>query len=274
MVEIISSPSNPLIKQIRMLASRKHRQRTGTFLVEGIQPVWQAIEAGADIDILLAAPGLLAGSPALQLLTEPAAPIAYLTNDLFTRLSTRDRPGGLAAVVRSTHHTLDDLPVAADSLFVALHLIGNPGNLGTIVRTSVSTGVAAVLLLGHTADPFAPSAVRASMGAIFAVPVVSVPDAETFFTWSRQRRLTVVTTSPSAEQYHWATAYPLPGVLMLGGERHGLPERLLAGGDLTVRIPMTGTTDSLNAAIAAGVMLYEMRRRNPLVEWNKDPRVP
>jgi TrmH family RNA methyltransferase len=266
MVEIISSSTNPLIKQIRMLASRKHRQRTGTFMVEGIQPVWQAIEAGADVEQLLVAPGLLAGSPALQLLADPVAPVAYLTNELFTRLSTRDRPAGLAAVVRARPTNLEELPVQDDSLFVALHLIGNPGNLGTIVRTAVSTGVDAVLLLDHTADPYAPSAVRASMGAIFSVPVVHLPDAETFLRWTREHAITVVTTSPNAERNHWTTGYPLPGALVLGGERVGLPEELLARGDLRVRIPMAGTTDSLNAAIAAGIMLYEMRRAHPMAD--------
>jgi TrmH family RNA methyltransferase len=205
-------------------------------------------------------------------LADPVAPIAYLTNDLFARLSTRDRPAGLAAVVRSTYHGLADLPVESDSLFVALHLIGNPGNLGTIVRTAASTGVSAVLLLDHTADPFAPSAVRASMGAIFAVPIVAVPDAETFLRWAGRHRLTVVTTSPAAQQNHWATSYPLPGVLVLGGERDGLPQQLLDHSDVAVRIPMTGTADSLNAAIAAGVMLYEMRRRHPQVDWNEGRR--
>ncbi|HEX3815941.1 MAG TPA: RNA methyltransferase [Mycobacteriales bacterium] len=255
-----------------MLASRKHRQRTGTFMVEGIQPVWQAIEAGADVEQLLVAPGLLAGSPALQLLADPVAPVAYLTNELFTRLSTRDRPAGLAAVVRARPTNLEELPVQDDSLFVALHLIGNPGNLGTIVRTAVSTGVDAVLLLDHTADPYAPSAVRASMGAIFSVPVVHLPDAETFLRWTREHAITVVTTSPNAERNHWTTGYPLPGALVLGGERVGLPEELLARGDLRVRIPMAGTTDSLNAAIAAGIMLYEMRRAHPMADriWEFD----
>ncbi len=270
MVEIIGSVSNPLVKRVRMLASRKQRLRTGTFLVEGIQPVWQAIEAGFDVDVLLAAPGLLADSPALALLSEledRGVPIAYLSNDLFTRLSTRDRPGGLAAVVKVRPVRLEDLPVGPQSLFVALHQLGNPGNLGTIVRTAVSTGVAAVLLLGDTADPYSPTAVRASMGAIFAVPVIRLPDEQAFSPWAREHEVSVVTTSPSAAIDHWATDYPLPAALLLGGEQEGLPVSLLGCGDVQVRIPMVGTTDSLNAAIAAGIMLYEMRRRQAFAEW-------
>jgi TrmH family RNA methyltransferase len=270
MVEIIGSASNPLVKQVRMLASRKQRQRAGLFLVEGIQPVWQAVEAGFEVDVLLAAPGLLADSPALTLLAElqhRAVPIAYLTNDLFTRLSTRDRPGGLAAVVRARPARLAAIPVGRQSLFVALHRLGNPGNLGTIVRTAVSTGVAAVLLLGDTADPYSPAAVRASMGAIFAVPIVTLPDEQAFLRWADEHHISVVTTSPGAAAEHWAADYPLPAALLLGGEREGLPAGLLRRGDVQVRIPMVGTADSLNAAIAAGIMLYEMRRRQAFTEW-------
>jgi TrmH family RNA methyltransferase len=270
MVEIIGSASNPLVKRVRMLASRKQRLRTGMFLVEGIQPVWQAIEAGFELDVLLAAPGLLVGSPALTLLAElenNGATIAYLTNDLFTRLSTRDRPGGLAAVVKARATELDEVTVGPQSLFVALHQLGNPGNLGTIVRTAVSTAVAAVLLLGETADPYSPAAVRASMGAIFAMPLIRLPDEQSFLRWTDEHRISVVTTSPGAAADHWATDYPMPAALLLGGEREGLPVRLLRRGDLQVRIPMVGTTDSLNAAIAAGIMLYEMRRRQAFTEW-------
>ena len=279
MVEIISSAENPLIKQIRMLASRKHRQRTSTFLVEGIGPVWQAVDGAADIEVLLAAPALLAGSPARDLLAEQqrrGTPVVFLTNELFLRLSTRDRPAGLAAVVRKPETTMDDVAVGPESLFVALHLIGNPGNLGTIIRTAVSAGVGAVLLIGPTADPYSPAAVKASMGAIFSIPVVPLPDAAAFFQWAREHGIRVVTTSPAATESHWTVNYPLPAALLLGSERDGLPAELVVAGDQQVRIPMMGGADSLNAAIAAGIMLYEMRRRHPPAGWNSStpPALP
>jgi len=263
MSDIISSAANPLVKRVRALANRKHRQRTGSFVVEGIQPVWQAIEAGADVEVLLTAPELLAGSSALHMIASQEAAgvaVARVTGELFGRLSGRRRPSGLAAIVRAHPTQLDALTVESDSLFVALHTLRNPGNLGTILRTAVSAGAHAVLLLDDCADPYAPESVRASMGALFAVPIVALPDANTFFNWALQHGVHIIGTSPSAPQSHWAVGYPTPSALLLGNEQCGLPPEVLARGDLRVRIPMVGTAESLNAAVAAAIMLYEMRR--------------
>lgn len=263
MVEIISSPANPLAKRVRALATRKERRASGTFVVEGIQPVSQAVDARADIDVLLVAPDLIAGTAAPKLVSAQEAAgtaIARLTADLFERLSDRRRASGLAAIVRIPAESLARVTVEADSLFVVLHEVHNPGNLGTIIRTAVSAGSRAVLLLGHTADPYAPESVRASMGAIFAVPVVQLSDPATFFDWAAAHRLPIVGTSPSATEDHWAIDYPLPAALLIGNEQQGLPPDARARAEILVRIPMVGTTESLNAAIAAAIMLYEMRR--------------
>lgn len=263
MVEIISSAANPLAKRVRALANRKARRTSGSFLVEGIQPVWQAVEAGADIEVILVAPELIAGTSAPKLVSAQRAagvPIARLTAELFERLSDRRRPSGLAAIVRFRASSLARQPVQRDSLFVVLHEVHNPGNLGTIIRTAVSAGAQAVVLLGSSADPYSPESVRASMGAIFAVPVVQLSDPATFFDWAAAHRLPIVGTSPSAPHSHWAVDYRLPAALLVGNEQHGLPPDARARADILVRIPMVGTTESLNAAIATAIMLYEMRR--------------
>jgi TrmH family RNA methyltransferase len=263
MVEIITSAANPLAKRVRALANRKERRASGTFLVEGIQPVWQAVEAGAGIDVLLVASDLIAGTAAPKLVSAQQAagtPIAWLSGELFERLSDRRRASGLAAIVRTRSDTLARQPVGVDSLFVALHEVHNPGNLGTIFRTAVSAGAQAVVLLGHSADPYSPESVRASMGAIFAVPIVQLSDPATFFDWAAAHRLPIVGTSPSATDSHWAVDYPLPAALLVGNEQRGLPAAARDRAEILVRIPMVGTTESLNAAIATAIMLYEMRR--------------
>jgi TrmH family RNA methyltransferase len=264
MAALISSAANPLAKRVRLLADRKHRRREGACFVEGIQPVSQAVAAGLEIETLIVAPDLLDGSPALGMVAEQearGARVARLTRELFERLSERDGPSGLAAIVRGRLARLDDLVVRADSLLVGLHQIGNPGNLGTIIRTADAAGSAGVILLGETTDPFAPAAVKASMGAVFSVPVVHVSDPEEFLQWAAAHGLGVVTTSAHADADHWTVSYPLPLALLLGSEGSGLPPDLLARGDLRVRIPMLGTAPSLNLAVAAGILLYEVRRR-------------
>lgn len=262
--DLISSGANPLVRRIRALGERKHRRREGAFFVEGLQPVWQAVEAGAPIEALVVAPELLVSEPARRMVAEQEARgvrVARLAAAIFATLSEREGPTGLAAIVRARTARLEDLPVRPDAPLVALHDVGNPGNLGTIIRTADAVGAGGVILLGETTDPFAPAAVKASMGALFAVPIAHVADPATFFAWATGRGVTVATTSARAPSLHWAVRYPLPLALLLGSEGEGLPADLLARGDLRVRIPMAGTARSLNLAVAAGVLLYEVRRQ-------------
>lgn len=178
MPDLIGSAANPLVKRARLLlGGRKGRRREGAFVVEGIGPVWQAVEAGAEVEALLVAPELLVSEPAREMVAAQEARgvrVARLTGAVFASLSGREGPSGLAAIVRARAARLDDLRPAPDAPLVALHEIGNPGNLGTIVRTADAVGAGGVVLLGETTDPFHPAAVKASMGALFTVPVAHV----------------------------------------------------------------------------------------------------
>jgi TrmH family RNA methyltransferase len=263
MTGLISSAANPVVKRMRLLGDRKHRRREGAFVVEGIQPVWQAVEAGADVEVLVVAPDLLGGSPAAGMITAQETAgvrVARLTGELFARVSARAGPSGLAAIVRGRVPGLASLPVTPESVFVALHEIGSPGNLGTIIRTADAAGASGVVLIGAAADPFDPAAVKASMGALFAVPVARAADPAEFLAWAAGGGVRVVTTSARARASFWEASYARPLALLLGAEGAGLPDDVLAAGDLQVRIPMTGTAESLNLAVAAGLLLYQARR--------------
>jgi RNA methyltransferase, TrmH family len=267
MAELITSAANPLVKRLRLLADRKHRRREHAFVVQGIQPVWQATEAGAEIETLIVAPELLrrAGATAMVAAQESAGvPVARLSAELFSRLADRDGPSGLAAIVKSKPLGLGDLAVWPDSLFVALHEPGNPGNVGTIIRTASATGTAGVILIGASADPYDPVAVKASMGALFTVPVAHCESAGDCLRWAGERGLTVAAASGRADTSCWQADWPLPVALLLGSEGAGLPDDVIEAADLQVAIPMTGTAESLNLAVAAGVLLYEIRRRTGL----------
>jgi RNA methyltransferase, TrmH family len=267
MTELISSAANPLVKRVRALADRKHRRRESAFVVQGIQPVWQAVEAGADIEVLIVAPSLLrhAGAAAMVEAREAAGVrVARLSGDLFGRFADRDGPSGLAAIVRATPRTLDDLNVGADALFVALQSPGNPGNVGTIVRTASAAAAAGVILIGPSADPYDPAAVKASMGALFTVPVAIAADTAELVRWAGERAVAVVATSARAAVSCWDADLRPPLAVLLGSEGTGLPDEVIDAADLRVAIPMTGTAESLNLAVAAGILLYEVRRRTGL----------
>lgn len=256
---MISSAANPLIKRVRLLADRRHRRREGAFVALGIQPVWQAVEAGADIEVLITAPELLRGR-AVAMVAEAEAlgvRVARVSGELFGRIADRDGPGGLAAIVRMRTTGIDQLATAPDSVFVALHEVGNPGNLGAIIRTADAAGAAGVILIGASTDPYDPAAVKASMGAVFSVPVATAVTAGDFLRWVGDKGLHLAVTSANGSGTFWDTALRTPLVILLGSEGTGLPADLLAAGDLRLRIPMTGTAESLNLAVAAGILLYE-----------------
>lgn len=260
--ELISSPGNPLLKRIRKLRQRKHREAEGALFVEGIAPVWQAVEAGAEIEVVLTAPDLLTSRSAGGLVAElPSRGIrvATLTAEAFAAVSERDHPAGLAAVVRTPHRALDDAFAGPSRLVVALHEVGNPGNLGTIVRTADAAGAAGVAVTGTSADPWDPASVKASMGTVFTTPVVvcSLPE---LLGRARETRLPVVATSARGTFGLGETDLPGKCVLLFGSEGVGLPKEILDEADLTVRIPQMGAASSLNLAVAAGILIYECRR--------------
>jgi TrmH family RNA methyltransferase len=144
---------------------------------------------------------------------------------------------------------------------VALHTVGNPGNVGAIVRTASAAGAGGVILIGPSADPYDPVAVKASMGALFTVPVATAESAAEFLAWAVGRGVCVAATSARAGTSCWDATLRLPLALLLGSEGAGLPDDVLAAADVQIAIPMTGTAESLNLAVAAGVLLYEVRRR-------------
>lgn len=259
----ISSRANPLIKHLRALSRRKYREQHAEFLIQGIQPVLHALEARADVRALIIAPELLTSEIAHKTVQEQeraGVRVVQVTAPVFNGLAERERPTGLAALMGMPHRTMDDLTVTAMSVFVALYEISNPGNLGTIIRTVDAIGGSGVILIGASADPYDRTTLSASRGALFHVPVVRVSDAGAFTDWSTRVGVSMVITSDQAHIDLWSSAFQLPLVLVFGNEGEGLPPQLLSH-ERAVRIPMFGAVDSLNLAVAAGVLLYEVRRR-------------
>jgi TrmH family RNA methyltransferase len=262
-VDIITSRANPKVKQARALRTRKERDAAGLFLVEGIAHVAAAIEAGAAIDIIFYAPGQLTSPFARELVSRASnggVPCYALSPEVFETLSDKDNPAGLLAVVRKPAANLQSLNTNNQSFFVAIHSPQDPGNIGAILRTLDAVNAGGLLLLDGGADPHHPGAVRASMGALFHRPVVPCSFAE-FADWAHTHGVQIVGTSAHAETDYRAASYQRPLTLLMGSEQKGLSPEHLARCDLRVRLPMQGKVSSLNLAVAAGVMLYEIRSR-------------
>lgn len=259
----ITSRANPLIKELRALRQKKYREERRELLVEGIQPVLHAVHSGATIRMLLTAPEILTSKTAREAVREQARAgvrVVQVSPHVLEALTERQDPTGLAAVVKIAPRRLDDLRVDGAPIFVALHRVSNAGNLGTILRTADAVQARGVILIGAVTDPYAPGAVTASRGAVFSVPMVRLETADEVVEWSQRQGVRLVTTSDHAGTLLWETDLSAPLILVFGNEGEGLAEPLLAQGQ-PVRIPMAGAVDSLNLAVAAGVLLYECVRQ-------------
>ncbi len=259
---VITSAANPLVKRIRQLGDRRFRRQQGCFVVEGIQPVGRATEFGWPVQTFVIAPELLPARAA-ELVAEQegrGVRVARFSSELFGRVSGRDGPSGLLAIVGARDQPLAGLAVPPGGVFAVLDRVANPGNLGTIIRTVDAAGGAGVILAGDSTDPFGPAAIKASMGSVFALPVTTAANGAEFAGWARRHGVQVVAATGAAGLEHWNSTYRPPVAILLGSERQGLTPDLLAAAELAVRIPMTGSAESLNLAVAAGLMVYEVRR--------------
>jgi len=264
---LISSRNNPTVKQIRALRDRKERLRTGLFFVEGIRIVGEAAQMGSEIETVIVAPELLespfAWDTVRALKNKGNTQLIEVSREVFESVSDKGGPQGIGAVIRQRWHTLDSLHHTASTqtpLIVALDSPQDPGNIGTILRTADSASAHGVVLLGPSADPYDPSAVRASMGALFAQPIARA-SVEEFAMWKERGAFKVVGTSDQASMDYRECPYTQPLVLLMGSERAGLSAGLTALCDWMVRIPMLGRSDSLNLAVATGIMLYAIHGR-------------
>lgn len=257
---MITSRHNPAIKRIRALLSRRERDRTGLFLVEGIRLVAQALGVRAPVQELIVAPEMLSSAFAWNLVERHAAagmPCVTVSAGVFQSISVKEHAQGLAAVARQRWARLADISPRRDHRWIALNEAQDPGNLGSILRTSDAVGAEGIILLGATTDPHDPTAIRASMGAIFSQRLVRATFAE-FIAWANQQSCSVVGAAGSGAMDYRAYRYTAPFVLLMGSEQHGLTDEQQAACAAVVRIPMIGESDSLNLAVATSVILYEV----------------
>jgi TrmH family RNA methyltransferase len=264
---LITSPSNPKIKQVRtLLSQRKARQESGLFVVEGIQPVGAAVEAAAargsvTIEMILYDPDSLSSAFALRLVEDQSRTgIACYstTRTIFDSVASKENPQGILAVVSLSQPSLAELTPENFPWGVALVTPQDPGNVGTILRTIDAVGAAGLLVLDGGADLHHPAAVRASMGSLFWHPIVTVTFGE-FRAWAAQHGYHLYGTSAHASQeISTVASYSHPCVLVLGSERQGLSPEQAATCTTMLRLPMHGRISSLNLAVAAGILLYDM----------------
>ncbi|HWT11533.1 MAG TPA: RNA methyltransferase [Allosphingosinicella sp.] len=254
----ITAFSNPLVKQARSLRDKKNRRSEGLFLAEGLRILTEARDAGVLPERLFYSDP---SHPLLRRLveeTEAAGGEAIETGaDILHKISGKENPQAVIGVYRSFDTKLAALDRSAAPLWIVAQALRDPGNLGTILRTGDAVGAGGLILVDDCADPFSVEAVRASMGALFTQRVAAATWAE-FIGWLRGGDGELIGTSLGAGRDYQQPSYRKPAFILVGNEQAGLPPAYESQCDILVKIPMLGKADSLNAAVAAAVMAYEV----------------
>ncbi|HLO35457.1 MAG TPA: RNA methyltransferase [Candidatus Deferrimicrobium sp.] len=260
----ITSLTNPRVKAAVRLRDRRDREATGLTIVDGAREILRALDAGIRVETTFLAEDLLRTADAFAAAdrlrhrpsTIPVSPA------VLAKVAFGERSEGIVAVVEPPRATLDGLVLPPDPLVVVLEGVEKPGNLGAVLRTADGAGAHAVIVADPRTDPFNPNAIRASLGTIFALPVVAATTAETV-AWLAERGILPMATIVGAAAAWTAVDLTGPVAIVLGSEADGLTAAWRNPAVTPISIPMHGVADSLNVSIAAAVILYEaVRQRN------------
>ncbi|MCO5064066.1 MAG: RNA methyltransferase [Rhizobiaceae bacterium] len=262
-VKEITSLSNPIVKDIKALALKKFRDQQQAFIAEGLKLVIDALDMGWTIRTLVFAKSKLGTAAVEQVAARTVAAggtVLEVSEKVLAAITRRENPQMVVAVFSQQLVRLGDVQPKSGDVWVALDRVRDPGNLGTVIRTVDAVGAKGVILVGETTDPFSLETVRATMGSIFSVPVAKATQ-EAFLAWRKGfQGLVAGTHLKGAVDYRTVPFDGRAVVLLMGNEQQGLPDALAESCDALLRIPQQGRADSLNLAVATGVMLFEIRR--------------
>ena len=257
----ITSFSNETVKRLRSLRDKKARKADGLFLAEGLRILTEARDCGRLPEIVAySAAGGVHPLAAEIIATAEArgADVIETSPDILSKMSGKDNPQAILGAYRQPDTSLAAIDRSASPLWIVAQALRDPGNIGTILRTGDATGAGGLILIDDSADPYSVEAVRASMGAIFTQTVATARWDE-FIPGLRSGLGQLVGTSLKTSHDYLDAEYRQPCFLLVGNESQGLPAAYEAECDLLVKIPMLGRADSLNAAVAAAVMAFQVR---------------
>ena len=269
----ITSRKNVRVKQTAALRSRRERDSSGRTVIEGTRELHRALRNGINIRELYVCPDLVDACSAEELAgTVPhECLVIEVTSPVFGKLSYRDKPEGVLGVADIPTWELDRITLPETPLVLVGAGIEKPGNIGAMLRVADAAGASAALFADSCTDLTNPNVIRASTGTVFSVQV-GAGSGEDILLWLRQRGLSVVAAAPQTETLYTEMNMTVPVAIVVGKEATGLSPRWLKGAHHTVRIPMMGTADSLNAAVSASLLLYEALRQRGSGKRTDNPR--
>lgn len=252
--------------------NREKRQKQHEFLVEGVRPLNLARQNGWTINAWLYSPERKLSDWATHLLAESPAPIHYeVAAPLFAKLSGKEEPSELLALVAMPEDKLDRIPIKPTLLILLFDRPASPGNLGTLIRSADALGVDGLVITGHAADLYDPETISASIGTLFALPTIRIASPRELEPWFAQIRaqigaFEIVGSSAKADRAITEHDWKQPTILVIGNETVGMSAHYRELCDVIVNIPIGGSATSLNVACAASIMLYEIQRQRKAID--------
>lgn len=257
---MITSTRNPKVQRARiLLAQRKEREETQSFVIEGVRLLEEALVCGWMPSLVFFCEGLSErGQKLIGEFVSRHVEVEQIAPSVMQRITGTETPQGILAILPQQELPL---PAALDFIVIADRL-RDPGNLGTLLRTAAAAGVQAVVLTPSTADPFSPKVLRAGMGAHFKLPILQrnwqeIDDLMRSF----YPKMKVLVAEPAEGISCWRLDLRQPLALVIGGEAEGIGVEARQRADELVCIPMPGKSESLNAAVAAGILIFEVVRQ-------------
>lgn len=265
--KLITSPANPIIKDIKALEMRKRRKETGLFLVEGLRSVIEGMECGATLKYIAYHTDIKQKEDVMRCVSycNKCGGLALEVNDIvLEKISRKDNPQSVIGVFEQKTLSIKSLDIQSiknkndtSCCIVALEQVRDPGNLGTIIRTIDAVGAEAAILVGQCCDPYSIEAVRATMGSLFSVPIYQAT-IEEFKDWAKNWDGDILGTTLQTSVDFREVKPKSPILLMMGNEQAGLSEDLRQIATTCIRLPMNGRADSLNLSVATGICLYAL----------------
>ena len=269
---LISSLQNTRVKNVTRLNNRRYRDEQKLTVVEGLRETSRALQAGIIPQEAYLCADLLAGDEAgdvvgklTRLNQQGATELFEVTSPVFAKMAYRGSSGGILLVIAYQERSMDELLRAESPFLIVVDGAEKPGNVGAILRTADAAGVDGLIISessGSGTDIHNPNVIRASLGTIFTIPIISLPATEAV-DWLKRAGIKIVATTPRAGELYTDVALTGPIAVVMGSEAFGLDEVWLETADLQVRIPMFGVVDSLNLSVSTALILYEVvRQRN------------
>lgn len=264
MINVISSSENPIIKHVKQLMKRKMREQYQEYIIEGVRIIKDALENEKTLKQILFCDELYetaGGEELLENLQQKGMASYKIPVQLFKELSDTQNPQGIMAVVSMDIHSMEEILNRPQGFYIILDRIQDPGNMGTIIRTADAAGADAIFITKGSVDLYNSKTIRATMGSIFHVPILSTGSTSETIDLLKTNGIKIVTTSLEGEKYYFEVEYKGLCGIIVGNEANGVQHEDMMASDILVKIPMPGKAESLNASVAASIVMYEAVRQ-------------